>query len=242
MAEITNKMTEIAYLYVKKFYSGEMTRQEAADEIHLHSGMAKGSASDYVVNFGYMMNGKCYKRTFNNYATKYILEKIKFDYGEIIFFKALDSVKQHIEYYESLRQGRLKGIRKIYEELSSDNKKEQKLYPDEIEENPELIEGAKKQVTVNIYERNQKARQACISKYGAKCSVCNFEFGKKYGHIGQGFIHIHHLIEIGQIGEAYKVVPEKDLCPVCPNCHAMLHQRKPIYTISELKEIIKENI
>jgi predicted HNH restriction endonuclease len=37
-----------------------------------------------------------------------------------------------------------------------------------------------------------------------------------------------------------KLNPIKDLRPVCPNCHAMLHQKKPAYSIEELKAIIKQ--
>jgi hypothetical protein len=40
----------------------------------------------------------------------------------------------------------------------------------------------------------------------------------------------------------YKIDPIKDLRPVCPNCHSMLHQRKkPCFTIAELRVILKKN-
>ena len=46
-------------------------------------------------------------------------------------------------------------------------------YPDEIDENPDEIdenvslpEGAKRQVTVNKYERNPQLRKQCIAHYG----------------------------------------------------------------------------
>lgn len=62
----------------------------------------------------------------------------------------------------------------------------------------------------------------------------NFE--ERYGEIGKGFIHVHHEVEISTIGEDYEIDPIDDLKPVCPNCHAMLHKRKPAYSIDELKE------
>ena len=31
---------------------------------------------------------------------------------------------------------------------------------------------------------------------------------------------------------------DKDLAPVCPNCHYMLHRKDPPYTIEELKEML----
>ena len=115
-------------------------------------------------------------------------------------------------------------------------------YPDTLHPNEEYLEGSKKTITVNSYERNTIARNNCIAHYGAKCSVCNIDFSKTYGEIGKGFIHVHHLIELSNIGKEYKVHPIKDLRPVCPNCHAMLHQKKPAYTIEELIDMINKNV
>lgn len=115
---------------------------------------------------------------------------------------------------------------------------------EESDENDELlqtefIEGLKKTTLTNRYERNKLARQTCIKHHGAICYICGFNFEKVYGKIGKGFIHVHHEIDISLIGKEYKVDPIKDLKPVCPNCHAMLHQKRPAYTIDELKSIIK---
>ena len=87
-------------------------------------------------------------------------------------------------------------------------------------------EGAKRTITVNAYERDPKARLECIRTYGAICTVCEFDFAKVYGELGQGFIHVHHIVPLSRIGSEYEVDPTKDLRPVCPNCHAMLHRSK----------------
>lgn len=111
------------------------------------------------------------------------------------------------------------------------------LYPDEVNEK-ELKEGHASQVFVNRYERNTEARKKCIDLKGCKCAVCGMDFEEKYGAIGHGFIHIHHTTPISSIGKDYQINYEKDLVPVCPNCHAMLHRKNPPYTIEELKELI----
>lgn len=115
----------------------------------------------------------------------------------------------------------------------------EKPYSDEIptEYLEQLFEGAKRTITVNSYERNPLARRLCIEYYGTTCSVCNFDFGKEYGEIGQGFIHVHHLTRVADIGETYEIDPIKDLRPVCPNCHSMLHNDKDTLTIEELKNL-----
>jgi predicted restriction endonuclease len=101
-----------------------------------------------------------------------------------------------------------------------------------------LIEGAKRQVTVNAFERNPKARQECIKYYGTKCNICNFDFEKQYGEIGKGFIHIHHIKPLSEINEEYEVNPIQDLRPVCPNCHAMIHKRNPPYSMEEIQSLL----
>lgn len=97
------------------------------------------------------------------------------------------------------------------------------LYPEVIKDD-KLYEGIKEQVIVNRYERNSKARQICINYYGYNCKVCDLNFEKKYGDIGKEFIHVHHIVPLEKIGKEYKIDPIKDLRPVCPNCHAMIHR------------------
>jgi predicted HNH restriction endonuclease len=102
-------------------------------------------------------------------------------------------------------------------------------------------EGAKRQITVNAYERNPAARKQCIAYYGSSCLVCDINFERVYGSLGKDYIHVHHLKPLSEIGEQYLVDPIVDLRPVCPNCHAILHKRNPPYTIEELKDIIAGN-
>lgn len=107
------------------------------------------------------------------------------------------------------------------------------------DEEKSFIEGAKQKITINRYERDLTARNECINFYGYKCKVCEFDFEKVYGSLGKNYIHVHHIVPISEIGRQYIVNPIKDLVPVCPNCHAMLHVTKQHVDIDELKEIIK---
>jgi hypothetical protein len=114
---------------------------------------------------------------------------------------------------------------------------ESSFYPDEIQEPSTYYEGLKAIVSVNRYERNSEARKKCIEYYGLNCSVCNFNFEEKYGELGKGFIHVHHLTQLASINKSYQLDPIKDLRPVCPNCHSMLHKCTPPLSISELIKI-----
>jgi len=101
------------------------------------------------------------------------------------------------------------------------------------------VEGALLRVTINVYERDPALRIACIEKHGTTCVVCGFNFAKVYGDIGRDFIHVHHLVALGGVGRAHRVDPVRDLCPVCPNCHAMLHQQRPPLSVDELKQRLR---
>lgn len=110
-------------------------------------------------------------------------------------------------------------------------------YPDEID-HATVLECAKQAIMVNKYERSLSARVACIERWGVTCSVCGLDFEKFHGDIGAGYIHVHHLKPLSGIGQRYELDHVKDLRPVFPNCHAMLHRRVPAFTINELKQII----
>lgn len=116
----------------------------------------------------------------------------------------------------------------------------EQLYAEEIQDEAveTLSEGAKRTIIVNSYERNSRARHLCIQHWKPISSVCFFNFSSVYGEIGAGYIHVHHLVPVSQIGKAYKIDPIQDLRPVCPNCHAMLHSKNPPLTIAELQDII----
>lgn len=101
-----------------------------------------------------------------------------------------------------------------------------------------LSEGALRRIQVNTYERNPIARRRCIEHWGHTCSVCDVDMGKVYGSLGEGFIHVHHITPISKKGSVCLVDPINDLRPVCPNCHAMLHQRNPPLMIEELRAMI----
>jgi len=101
-------------------------------------------------------------------------------------------------------------------------------------------EGSLIKVEVNKYERNRLNREACLRVNGISCKVCGFDFEKTYGPLGKGFIHVHHITPVSKIGSEYIINPVKDLLPVCPNCHAMIHRKDPPLDPEYLKNLLFE--
>ena len=169
--------------------------------------------------------------------------------GRFIRLRLIEQVSNDFMKLDKLQQNGLKvapqrpmkikddKLLKYIEKYFTDNNQID-FFPDILNEYESHYEGAKKSVLVNKYERSSKARENAVKFHGCKCKVCGINFEDKYGLIGKGFIHIHHLVPINEIGENYKIDYQKDLIPVCPNCHSMLHRK--LYgrelTVDELKQ------
>lgn len=102
------------------------------------------------------------------------------------------------------------------------------------------FEGVSKQIYINAYERNPKARAACLKIHGYCCAICGFDFAKHYGPEFEGLIHVHHCIPLSTIKTGYSVNPETDLIPICPNCHAVIHFKGGMRSVEEVRMLIAE--
>ena len=112
------------------------------------------------------------------------------------------------------------------------------MIPEEVTEPELFLEGTLIEIQVNAYERSQQARDECIRHHGAVCAACGFEFGKVYGVVAQGLIHVHHIVPLSEIGNEYQLDPVTDLIPLCANCHAVVHRRKSVMSLDELRECL----
>lgn len=110
--------------------------------------------------------------------------------------------------------------------------------PDEIPRETIHVEGSVRRVEVNRYERDPNARAACIATYGTACTICGVSFGASYGAEAEGYIHVHHLRPLATIGSEYVVDPVRDMRPVCPNCHAVLHLGGRCLTIEDVQRLV----
>ena len=113
------------------------------------------------------------------------------------------------------------------------------ILPEEVPFTEHYPEGAKKRVSLNAYERRPQARAACIAHFGFRCSVCDLILEDRYGRIAAEFIHVHHIIPLSKVRPDYCVNPRKDLRPVCPNCHAVIHRREPPLSVAEARRLVR---
>lgn len=100
-----------------------------------------------------------------------------------------------------------------------------------------LAEGTATSRQTASFERNPLARRRCIEHHGTTCCICGFSFGEIYGELAKGYIHVHHLRSLSIRGGRHQVNPIKDLRPICPNCHVVVHLRKPPLSINRVKRM-----
>lgn len=119
--------------------------------------------------------------------------------------------------------------------------------PASLEALPPSFEGAERQVTRNVRERDPAARAACEAHYRKKdsgrlrCQACDFDFGKVFGKLGEGFMHFHHKSPLSEAVGERQVDGPRDLVPLCPNCHAMAHRGETLLSVEELRGLIERH-
>jgi 5-methylcytosine-specific restriction protein A len=103
-------------------------------------------------------------------------------------------------------------------------------------QNPEYkFEGSRIEKTIQTYERSRFNRSICLEYYGFMCRGCGNILEEIYGPIGAQVIHVHHIVPVSQMNGGYVLNPIKDLIPLCPNCHNIVHQQNPPLAMESLK-------
>ncbi len=121
--------------------------------------------------------------------------------------------------------------------IAPKNYKIERIAEESYKESSKIVEKISKEIA-----RNPEARKRCLELKGTSCVVCGFDSESLYGI--PGVIHVHHLKPLSEeLKTRGEVItdPVKDLVPVCPNCHALIHSkgsRNECYSIEEAKAII----
>lgn len=89
------------------------------------------------------------------------------------------------------------------------------------------------------YERRLVNREICLSVRGRRCHCCNMDFGEMYGELADGYIEVHHLTPVSQLGAGYQINPVIDLVPICSNCHSVVHLTTPPRNVDELRALLR---
>ncbi|WP_327367618.1 HNH endonuclease [Streptomyces sp. NBC_01217] len=100
--------------------------------------------------------------------------------------------------------------------------------PDEVDEDGvPAAEGRLLTRWATFRERNPALRKRKIAQARRlgrplRCSVCTFDFGQRYGILGEGYIEVHHVLPLHLSGPRETKLEDLDF--LCANCHRMCHR------------------
>lgn len=98
-------------------------------------------------------------------------------------------------------------------------------------------------ISVNARERDPLNRSLCFARHGWSCAVCGLNTAQRYGAIAEGFIEAHELFRPLDDGQVQEFDPARDLVPVCPTCHALIHRgRTTPLSIEELRRAMQHTL
>lgn len=236
--EIGGEMIKLLFDLAEQLDNETITMKEATEQIKA-KGLELEQVFSYLTIYPCLLRGRIFKNPINAQAMGYYLDRFFETHGIDRLQKALLALSLHLDCYEGIPGLEVTENKEILNKyLVSYGLSVSDYFEESITGAAAIREGRTKQIRVNIYERNPIIRSKCIEHYGAVCQVCDLDFETKYGKMGKGFMHVHHLVELSTIGEDYEVDPIHDLLPVCPNCHAMLHKRQPAYLVRELCKLM----
>jgi 5-methylcytosine-specific restriction protein A len=85
-------------------------------------------------------------------------------------------------------------------------------------------------------ERRQSLVKKVKQLKGSTCEVCDLNFAKRYGSIGEGYIEAHHLRPLASLkGTRVPMDPANDFAVLCSNCHRMIHRSGLVDDIARFK-------
>lgn len=120
----------------------------------------------------------------------------------------------------------LRGIVRLYRQLVHAEASADTSLDNEDDSPPGLeFEDASRFRMHKRIERNTTLARKVKKFRGLTCEVCDVNFKKRYGAIGEGYIEAHHLRPLASLNEAKVAMnPETDFAVLCANCHRMVHR------------------
>ena len=104
---------------------------------------------------------------------------------------------------------------------------------------PQRLEGKAVLYFGTKYERDAKNRKIAIQFHGTTCVACGFNFEDIYGERGRDYIEVHHIKPLSTLDSEMTINPEKDLVPLCSNCHRMVHRKKDdVLSVEDLQKLL----
>ena len=110
------------------------------------------------------------------------------------------------------------------------------------DDHPSRLEGQVRTYITRRRVRDPELRRSAIAIHGHFCRGCSVDFDEEYEGLGHHCIEVHHatkdLANYDPDGEYTD--PEKDLIPLCANCHKVITLSPEPISLSELNALFQD--
>jgi hypothetical protein len=104
------------------------------------------------------------------------------------------------------------------------------------------MEGSYALREIKIIRRNRAIVDAAkATRSPLVCDACDFDFEKRYGEYGSGYIEAHHVDPLYKRAGVDKPTEIEDFAMLCANCHRMAHYGPDCLTIEELRALLQSH-
>jgi len=240
--KITEQQVEAAYSIAKKVYSGELKTQDGSLFLTEEHGLNRTSATDFINDYRYMLNGRLFQRGMSASAMKYFIESIYKDGNSNSLRKALNALNLHIEYWENHYNVTAHSMRRVSEQFEKvcnlpktesdyirqfDAEVKNALSLSSSERKKLIKESAKEptkvEVTTHIFSRNPHVVAERLLIANGKCEHCKKDAPFIRIKDGTPYLEVHHKEKLADGGEDTL----ENTIALCPNCHRKFHFGNP---------------
>jgi 5-methylcytosine-specific restriction protein A len=237
LPKIGSEEIKAAYSLSKDVAAGKLTDSQAADLLQKSFGMNYSSAWGYLRKRRQMLAGEQYTRTMNIAATRYFLENIYQDEGEVGLLSALLSVRKHAQYYAEQGKSSLPSIIALADQLQNELLSSDRVESDAVWQQSvatsyalPLVERQRKLpsaghkpaqivTSTRVYVRSPHVVAARLLHSNGICEDCKAPAPFKRKSNGLPYLEVHHRVTLADGGDD----TFENSIALCPNCHRQRH-------------------
>jgi 5-methylcytosine-specific restriction enzyme A len=200
--------------------------------------LAIGSIGMVAQNLKEMFRGRRYTQTMTRDDTEYLLTRIEHELGAKGIDQALSSLDQHINYWNGLGKGKLKGLRALHDQWRAKPGYATSLasldgeFAAAVADSLALDDASRakksatwpekptrRQTTITVCDRNPHVVAAALKRAKGKCEGCNSDAPFARRSDRTPYLEVHHRIPLAEDG----LDTIDNAIALCPNCHREAH-------------------
>ncbi len=235
---LTKPARAAVYKIARAVYEGRLTAAKGARDLGSEHDVPNGSAKILIEVYKHLRAGRLFKRTLSAPDMDYFLSGIFADHGRLALQTAVQSLWEHIAYFErrSGRADKLRGIAAKHQSLAGTPQFERDTTEkfekavevslrDDAGERRERLRNSPNRIPARVplvtwgFVRNPDVVAEVRFLANGKCQECKKPAPFHRRIDGKPYLEVHHIKRLADHGEDTVA----NAMALCPNCHRKRH-------------------